>query len=483
MSTLPLFDRPEAQTRSDEPSGPRVLRVAQLNREVRSFLEDGWKSVWVQGELSDVTRAASGHVYFTLNDEQEPAQLRAVMFRGDARRARAPLKEGARVKLRGNLSLYEPRGAFQLIAKVALPAGDGELAAMFQQLCRKLQAEGLFDPGRKRALPMLPRAVGVVTSCSGAALHDIVRVAARRCPVRFVVADCRVQGKDGPSSIAEALQLVQRFEPVEVVIVARGGGAAEDLWAFNDEQVARAIAACRIPVVSGVGHQSDVTIADLVADVRAATPSNAAEVVVPERSALRNEIETWSRRVERAMETQVGRARLRLERQQRLLNDPRHRASGVRRTLEELTSRMGRTMYRDIQQRHQRHRQAAQSLWRCDPRTIWGQRHQRLLSLEARLRATCGPQFDSRRADLTQTSAALRKAVTEQLRSCRMQVGTLAARMDAMSPVKVLGRGYAIVLHEATGRAVREPSEVQPGDRLDIRVAKGQLKATAEQPQ
>ncbi|HKP61315.1 MAG TPA: exodeoxyribonuclease VII large subunit, partial [Polyangiales bacterium] len=277
MSTLPVAD-------------DTVYRVAQLNREVRSALERKYGSVWVAGELSDVTHAASGHVYFTLNDEQEPAQVRGVMFGNDARRSKARLVDGSRVKLLGQLSLFTPRGSYQLIARLALPQGLGDLHANFERVRLKLEAEGLLAPERKRKLPHLPRILGVVTSRQGAALHDIVRCAQSRCPLRIVVSPCQVQGPDAPVSIVAALEMIQHLRRLDVVIVGRGGGAAEDLVAFNDERVARAIAACRVPVISAVGHEVDVSIADLVADVRAATPSNAAELAVPERRTLQAEL-------------------------------------------------------------------------------------------------------------------------------------------------------------------------------------------------
>jgi exodeoxyribonuclease VII large subunit len=307
----------------------RIYRVGELNRRIRLKMER-WGDVWVEGELSDVSRATSGHVYFTLNDGVEQAQLRGVMFRGDARFARAKLEDGERVRMLGVLSLYEPRGTFQMLARVALTAGEGDRRAELEKLKKKLAAEGLFAAERKRKLPRFPSVIGVVTSREGAALHDVIRVASARAPVRLVVSHCQVQGPEAPISIVRAIRRICRLPGLEVVIVARGGGATEDLFAFNDERVARAIASCPVPVVSGIGHEIDETIADLVADVRAATPSNAAEIVVPDGTALRAEIEASRRRLERALEVRVGRERLRLERLERRLADPRRALAGVR---------------------------------------------------------------------------------------------------------------------------------------------------------
>ena len=259
-------------------SEERVYRVSQLNRVVRSLLEDRFMNVWVEGELSDVKHAASGHVYATLNDEEEPSQIRVVIFKNDARRSKAKLEDGARVKLQGQLSLFTPRGSYQMIARIAVPYGLGELHAQFERVRVRLEADGLLAPERKRPLPLLPRVIGLVTSEHGAALHDIVRVAHQRSPVRLVLSPCLVQGAQAPQSIIDALEQVQRLPDLDIVIVGRGGGSAEDLVAWNDERLARAIARCRVPVVSAVGHEVDVSISDLVADVRAATPSNAAEL-------------------------------------------------------------------------------------------------------------------------------------------------------------------------------------------------------------
>ena len=337
MSEMPLFERLQDQDHGDE----RVFRVSEVNRAVRFTLEDNWANVLIEGELSDVRRA-KGHVYFTLNDEEDPAQLRGVMFQSDVRRTKAPLQDGSRIRFRGTLSLYTARGQFQLIARSAKLAGEGDLAAQFRKLRAKLEAEGLLDPERKRDLPELPRVVGVVTSRTGAALRDIIRVASERCPVQVLVADCRVQGEEAPQSIVSALELIQRVDDLDVVIVSRGGGSAEDLWAFNDEGVARAIAACRVPVVSGVGHEVDVTIADLVADVRAATPSNAAEIVVPEREALLRDVRSLERRLNQALDNRIGGLRLRLERLLRPLYGARRVMAPVRERLAELHQRLMR---------------------------------------------------------------------------------------------------------------------------------------------
>jgi exodeoxyribonuclease VII large subunit len=454
MSEMPLFERLQGQDHEGE---ERVFRVAEVNRAVRLTLEDNWGNVLIEGELSDVRRA-KGHVYFSLNDEEDPAQLRGVMFASDVRRTKAPLEDGARIRFRGTLSLYAARGQFHLIARSAKLAGEGDLAAQFRRLREKLQAEGLLDPERKRPLPDLPRVVGAVTSRTGAALHDIIRVASERCPLQILVADCRVQGEEAPRSIVAALELIQRVEDLDVVIVSRGGGSAEDLWAFNDEGVARAIAACRVPVVSGVGHEVDVTIADLVADVRAATPSNAAEIVVPEREALLRNVQSLERRLSQTLDNRIGALRLRLERLLRPLY-------AARRVLAPTHERLA-----DLQQR----------LMRLDPRSVLRQDQRQLAALTARLRDAGRLPIRSGRERLMSLRLPLQARGRPMVREARAAYAELCAQLDALSPLRVLERGYAIAIHESTGRAVRSESEVKPGDRLHVRVFDGEFDARVE---
>jgi exodeoxyribonuclease VII large subunit len=450
MSTLPLFGKGAG---SREP--PRVLRVSQLNRFVRATLEERWGDVWVEGELRDVTRAASGHVYFTLCDEAEPAQVKGVMFRSDAQRSRAKLENGARVKMRGGLSLFEPRGSYQLIARGALPHGLGDREMLLEALKKKLEAEGMLAAERKRPLPLLPRCIGVVTSSSGAALHDIVRVAHGRCPVRIVISPCVVQGGDAPLSIALALEKIQRVPELDVVIVGRGGGSAEDLVAFNDELVARAIANCRVPVVSAVGHEIDVSIADLVADVRAATPSNAAELCVPDRGALLAKLQAEQRHLERGLEVRLSRARLRLHRLLQRVQDPRSLLNALERRLDTVEGALETAIEERARESKRRLSVLMERLARRDPRIAHARHRTKLLALDARLRSA-GRVLAQRRAG---------------------QLATGAARLNALSPLAVLARGYAIALHEDTGKALIRAADVEPGETLRVRLHEGELTA------
>lgn len=482
------------RVRQKEPA--KVYRVAELNRRIRLKVE-GWGEVWVEGELSDVSRAASGHLYFTLTDGGEQAQLRAVMFRGDARFARAKMIEGERVRVLGALSLYEPRGTLQILVRIALTAGEGDRAAELERLKKKLAAEGLFAPERKRKLPRFPSVIGLVTSKEGAAVHDVVRVASGRAPVRLVVSHCQVQGPEAPLSIVRAIRRVCRLPGLDVIIVTRGGGASEDLFAFNDERVARAIAACPVPVVSGVGHEIDETIADLVADVRAATPSNAAEIVVPDGAALRTELDALRRRLERALEVRVGRQRLALERLERRVADPRRALGGVRHRFVASRADLERVMRRVLARQRAKLNMLSQRLGRLDPRAVLARdraalvglahrlasiprplvedRRRALARLDAELRAAVGPQLTGARGSIVQFDSRMKTAIGPPLSLRKNALAQLAARLSALSPLSILARGYAIALYE--GHALLSSSEVSVGDRIDVRLARGRLTA------
>ncbi len=453
---------------------PRVYSVAQLNQKIVQKL-DRWGEVWVEGEVSDVTEAASGHVYFTLNDSVRPAQLRLVMFSGDARRRRARLSEGERVRVRGGFTLYEPRGSFQLVARVALPAGEGDRREQLERLKKKLHAEGLFDPARKRRLPRVPSVIGLVTSRAGAAWRDVVRVARGRAPVRLVLSDCRVQGPDAPSTIVAALRRIAKVPGIEVVILTRGGGASDDLGAFNDERVARAVAACPVPVVSGVGHEVDDTIADLVADVRAATPSNAAELVVPERDALVAELQAMHRRMERALERDLGSQRLALERLARQLRDPRRAAHAARRSLDQARGRLLDGARASLRDAHARLRALEARLHRQAPGARLAAQRARFDALAQRL-ARVGPTLGAtERRALEAATGRLLQVTRARLERERSGLGARVARLDALSPLAVLGRGYAIALKD--GRALVRAGDARAGDRLVLRLAEGRLEA------
>jgi exodeoxyribonuclease VII large subunit len=378
---------------------------------LRGLLEQRVGRVWVAGEVSNLHRAASGHYYFTLKDGG--AQLRAALFRSAARRLVFEPEEGLEVLVHGEPTVYEPRGDLQLLVRHLEPRGRGALQVAFEQLCARLAGEGLFDAASKRALPAIPRCVGVVTSAHGAAIHDVIEVAGRRFPaIPLLLAPTRVQGDGAEEEIAAALEALSSVAEVDVILLVRGGGSLEDLRPYNTERVARALRACRVPVVSGVGHEVDVTIADLAADARAPTPSAAAALAVPERAVL------------------AARAQ----------RDTRRLFAAGRRALERFEDR---------------HARAHEALRAHAP---WERLRARRQRLEAARRALAG--------------AARRVA---ERRLSRLRAG--AARLDALSPLAVLGRGYAIVQRAADGAIVRQASELAPGDALRIRLARGELAA------
>jgi exodeoxyribonuclease VII large subunit len=460
-------DRPERE--------PAVFGVADLNRRASRLLEGGLDDVWVAGELAGVTRHASGHVYFTLNDPREAAQIRGVMFQSDARRTKAKLVDGAIVRLRGSVGIYVERGQYQLVARAAVEAGAGTLAAQFERIKQTLAKEGLLSAERKRKLPRFPRVVGVVTSAHGAAMHDIVRVARGRFPVRIVVADCRVQGEGAPRSIVEALIRIQRVPGLDVVIVARGGGSAEDLWSFNHPAVARTIAECKVPVISGVGHEVDTTIADLVADVRASTPSNAAELALPERRAVEEVLRSLERRLQQTMHRAIDRRRIRLARVRDRVADPRV----LLRPLRERSLRLARRIEDAMAERLDRHRRALASLEArlvpLSPRARLRERRSAIDALERRLVLAIGPSIERRRRRVAAHDRAIERLARELVAKKRASLERCVHRLDALSPLKVLSRGYSITL--ANGRALVRSSDVRPGDRVRIVLASGKLDA------
>jgi exodeoxyribonuclease VII large subunit len=399
---------------SPERVAPRIFTVAELLAGVRELLEDRVGRLWIAGEVSNLRRAGSGHFYFTLKDET--AQVRAVLFRGTAQRLRFEPEEGMEVLVYGEVTLYEARGDLQVLVRMLEPRGLGALQLAFEQLRARLEAEGLFDPAVKRAIPSHPRVVAVVTSPEGAALHDVLQVSLRRSPwTPVVISPTRVQGEGAEAEIAAALAHAAARKGVDVILLVRGGGSLEDLVCFNTEVVARAIRGLPVPVVAGVGHETDVTIADLAADARAPTPSAAAMLAFPDRAALAVQLGRDLGRLARAVESVFARAR----------------------------SRLGHEW---------------QALRAHAPR--------------ARLAA--------QRARLASAAGLLERSLRRTIERAREGLGSAAARLDALSPLAVLGRGYAIVRLGAGGAVVRSADQVKIGDGLQIRVAEGEIEVTVE---
>jgi exodeoxyribonuclease VII large subunit len=320
-------------------SKSHILTVTQLTFQIKTFLEESFPELWVEGEISNLSIPQSGHAYFTLKDEH--AQVRAVMFRSSLRFLKFTLQHGVQVLCRGRLSVYDPRGEYQLILDYIEPKGVGALQLAYEQLKARLEKEGLFDRERKKPLPLLPRRIGIVTSPTGAAVRDMLRVIKRRHPrMHILLYPVPVQGKEASPAIAEAIQYFNRFKNVDVIIIGRGGGSLEDLWAFNEEVVARAVYASRIPIISAVGHETDYTISDFVADLRAPTPSAAAELVVESEKRLRETVHALESRLIGRMEQMIELLRASLRENIRLLGDPRRRLEQVEQRVDELVHRL-----------------------------------------------------------------------------------------------------------------------------------------------
>ncbi|MCC6668874.1 MAG: exodeoxyribonuclease VII large subunit [Polyangiaceae bacterium] len=435
-------------------SPEEVISVAELDRRLKRAVEAVTGREWVEGEIASLKLAPSGHAYFSLKDEREDAIVECVMYRMNAQRARRHLTDGARVQLFGRATLWAPRGRLQLVAESLRPAGRGALLEALEKLKARLLAEGLFAPEKKRPLPAEPRVVGVVTSAAGAAFHDIRTVAFRRGGVRLVLSPAVVQGEAAPESIVRAIDLLECYPGLDVMIVGRGGGSGEDLMAFNHEQVVRRVAAARVPVVSAVGHEVDLTLCDLAADVRAATPSQAAELVIPDASARRELLVRQTRHLLRAMQGRLLEERSRVERLRGQLSDPRFLIAERQQSLDELGSRLERATTRTLARRRALVVDAERRLSARHPRAVLAQARARLAPLEARLGAAAGAEVGR----------------------CRARAGELVARLAALSPLAVLARGYAIATLPG-GRAIRAASEVNPGDAISIRVSAGRIGA------
>ena len=441
---------------TDDATPPRaVLTISQLNAQARMLLERGLGSVWLEGEISNLARPSSGHWYFSLKDEG--AQVRCAMFRTKSMLVRFPVRDGSRVLARGRVSIYEPRGDFQVVIEHLEEAGEGALRRRFEELKKKLLAEGLFEATGKKPLPTLPRRIGVITSPTGAALRDVLHILRRRFPATPVlIYPVAVQGENAPREIVQALRLAGQRAECDVLILARGGGSLEDLLAFNDESVARAIHACPIPLISGVGHETDFTIADFVADERAPTPSGAAERVVPDRAEFLRALGALERNVVAAMRRRLTALRQALVQHERGLarSHPGARLRQHAQRLDELEQRMQRAVERKLERSRVRLANASALLSRSSPA-------RRLVPLRQRL------DVAGRRLPL-----AMRRRLLQSQERWERAMHTL----HAVSPLATLDRGYAIVA-DAAGHVVTEATALKPGAEIEARLARGSVRA------
>ena len=401
---------------SDDPAEKRILSVCELTARIKELLETHFPSVWVSGEISNLARPSSGHVYLTLKDDR--AQIRSVIWRSAAGRLRFDLADGLEVICRGHVDVYAPRGSYQLIIEQVEPKGVGALELALRQLREKLAREGLFDADRKRPLPAFVRRIAVVTSPTGAAIHDFLQVLGRRWRgADVLIVPSRVQGEGAAGEIAEAIDAVNRLSrPVDCLVVTRGGGSLEDLWAFNEEPVVRAIFASQVPVVSAVGHEIDVTLSDLVADVRALTPSEAAELVTPDSDELVAGLRQYQRRLLAALRSRAATARSRLDALagHQVFRRPYGRVHDLARRLDELETRSAR-------------------------------------------------------------------AIRGHGRAARGRIDAAAAQLESLSPLAVLGRGYSLTQHTSDGRLIRDAAELSVGQQITTRLARGRAVSRVEQ--
>jgi len=424
-----------------------VLSVAQLNRQVGELLESRFNRLWVKGEISNFTQAASGHWYFTIKDDR--AAVRAVMFRGRAQSVGFVPKAGERFEFRATVTLYEPRGDYQLQVEALRRAGLGDLHEAFLRLKEKLAAEGLFDPERKRPIPAMPKAVGVVTSLAAAALRDVLSALARRAPhVPVIVYPAPVQGMDAATQLGEAMKEAVARNEVDVILLVRGGGSLEDLWSFNDEALARTIAGSPIPVISGVGHETDFTIADFVSDLRAPTPTAAAELCCIPRQVCLDKVAAASNAMSELLRRQLERGALRLDRAVAMLVSPRQRVAQQGERLQALRSRLVQAAVRP-----QERRRAAVELAQA-----------RLMHLI--------PKTDRLRRDVEHDSRRMEQAMGRILTQRQSRLAALTLTLEALNPRKILGRGYAIV-RDTQGRVVKNALDLSKGDRLSLELAQG----------
>lgn len=434
-----------------------ILSVTRLTEKIKSLLEGGLGAFWVEGEISNLRKPGSGHLYFTLKDDQ--SQVRAVIFRLTAALLRFRIEDGMHIVCRARLNVYQARGEYQLIVDVAEPLGAGALQVAFEQLKARLGGEGLFDAVHKKPIPFLPRRIGVITSPSGAVIRDILNVTRRRFEsVDILIAPVKVQGPEAPMEIVGAISALHSCQRIDVIILARGGGSLEDLAAFNDEAVARAIFAAEIPIISAVGHEVDFTISDFISDLRAPTPSAAAELAIPLRNELCERVDKFKRRMYIAHKRILANASLDLAGMARRLKDPRRRIADLRIGLEDRLQQLKASLVRHMAIRHLGAENLGARLLRASPAS----------SIRDMRRSVQRHRID------------LAGLVRHRLGDARHRLGSSAALLDTLSPLAVLERGYAIAWTEPGGKLIRDAGFVAAGDGIRVKVAKGEVLARVE---
>lgn len=436
----------------------KVYSVSELTQEIRVLLEENFDYIWVEGEVSNFRVPPSGHFYFTLKDLS--AQIRAVMFRSQNQLLKFLPEDGLQVVCLGRVSVYEPRGEYQIIVDQLEPKGAGALQLAFEQLKERLEREGLFDPAHKKPIPFLPQRIGIVTSPTGAAIRDILKVIDRRfANMHLLINPVRVQGKEAGGEIARAISEFNQLKDIDLLIVGRGGGSLEDLWAFNEEVVARAIYSSRIPIISAVGHEIDFTIADFVADLRAPTPSAAAELAVRNKEELRVSIEALQERLGKAIRRGLDGLRNQVDFRLRVLGDPRRRLRDCLQRVDELWDRLSYIISQLLLGKHQ-------SLARLEKEV-------QLLSPLSRI--------EGWKSSLNQFRQALSSAIFHYLELNRQRLNVKVEKLDSLSPLAILKRGYSVTRKELTGDVVKDADQVNLKERLKVKLYKGELTCSVEE--
>ena len=434
-------------------SNRRIISVSELNKHAKRLLESEFPLLFVEGEISNFARPRSGHWYFTLKDEK--AQIRCAMFKNRNQTVKFEPKDGQQVIVRGRISLYEGRGEFQMIAEFLEDFGDGALRRAFDKLKDSLQAEGLFDEDRKKPLPAMPSHIAVITSTQGAAIRDVISVVRRRFPaLRLSILPVQVQGEESVAQIVEALRFANLYskDPFDLVLLTRGGGSLEDLWSFNTEPVARAISASRLPIVAAIGHESDVSISDFVADLRAPTPSAAAELITPDGEVITDQLNSLKRRLKLSVAQKMQDDLREVGHLKRRLRHPAHHLNELTQRLDDLEGRLNRSVQNILSRGQSR----LSTVHLPSPTAALASRRQRLANLHEKLK------------------------IVEQnhRRDMQARFARISGKLDALSPLATLQRGFAIVSNAETGKVLLNSEEINTGDRIKTRLNKGSVVAT-----
>ena len=438
---------------------PQILKVSELTQQIKCLLEENFPFVWVEGEISNVTLHSTGHFFFTLKDEK--SQIRAIMFRSQAQLLPFKPENGIKVVVRGRINVYGPRGEYQILADVMEPLGKGSLQLAFEQIKKKLASEGLFDPSRKKPLPVLPQRIGIITSPTGAALQDILRIISQRfVNLEILIIPVRVQGTEAPGEIIQALKRVNSLDPaLDVVILSRGGGSLEDLWAFNDEGVARAICGCKVPVMSAVGHEIDFTISDFVADVRAPTPSAAAEMVVAKKEHLLNLLDIQQSRMEKGVHYSLNAWKSALKLSLQGLADPRKKVVDLTLKNDDITQRLIHVSFQARQRKQENWKHVSGMFLFFSPLgkiKVW-------------------------REELSRKNEQFKTLLQWKLERYSGALAKSVAQLDAASPLNILKRGYSITRTWPDKTIVRDASTLTLQQTLNVKLSQGEVFCQVEE--